>query len=99
MRNLRLLSLLLPLALLPGCVAVGDAYPNQGYAYSGGYGSGAFYAPPPVRYYAPPQVRYYQAPARYVAPPTARWNRPPRARWDNAQRSDARRQWHQDRRN
>ncbi len=107
MRKLRLLSLLLPLALAPGCVVAGDAYPVQGHAYYGGYGYAprpyyaprpTYYAQPPVRYYAPP-LRHYAPPARFYAPPP-RWREPPRAHWDHGRgrgdwrRHESRRDWH-----
>jgi len=84
MNTLRLLSLLLPLAVLPGCVVAGEGYP-AGYAPSGPvYGGGYGYVARPTyvapRYYAPAPTYYAPRPARYFAPPP-RPAPPPRVRY------------------
>ena len=83
MRLPRLLLVLLPLALAPGCVVSGGVSAAHGHGYGPDYGPRPYaYGPPrywaPAPYYAPRPYdapKPYYAPRRHYAPPPA-WHRP-----------------------
>lgn len=84
MRLPRLVLVLLPLALAPGCVVSGGVSAAHGHGYGPDYGPRPYaYGPPrywgPAPYYAP---RPYSAPPSYWHRPRPHWHdRPHRHRW------------------
>jgi hypothetical protein len=94
MRLQRLVLVLLPLALAPGCVLSGGVSAAHGHGYGPDYGPRPYaYGPPrywgPAPYYAPKPYAYaprsYYAPRPYYAPPPA-WHRP-HPHWHDRPRS------------